>query len=148
VPEKLVIVRGKHEGEEFDLAETPVMLGSGSDCGIRLTDPGVLEQHAVLEKEDGTWHVRAVDSSRQIESEGRLMMAIRMDHGTTFQLGHALAQFLAVLFQPILDDLIRTTAELRFFRRPRLSLHLAFIVFSHIKPSLLGCDQSIAIKNN
>jgi len=91
--EKIIVVGGAEEGREFDLAGARAVLGSDSRCEIRLSEAGVLPAHALLERRGGAWVIRALDTSRPIESEGRLLTELRVEHGTTFHLGGARLRF-------------------------------------------------------
>ena len=93
MPDKLVVMRGEQRGDELVLESPPVSVGSDPGCGLTLNDPGVLAQHAVLEQERGAWMLRALDVSHPIESAGRVLTEIRLDHGVTFQLGGSLLRF-------------------------------------------------------
>lgn len=91
--DRLVVIAGKEKGTEFVLSDSRVTLGSDPDCTVRLSDTGVLGKHAVLEKERQTWYLRALDTSRPLTSEGKVLMELRIEHGSTFHLGEARLRF-------------------------------------------------------
>jgi len=91
--EKLLVLGQEGNGSEFLLTSSPITLGAGADCDIRLTGTTVGEAHAVLEKGGAGWHLRSLDASRPIESEGRVLTEMRLDHGTVFRLGDCRLRF-------------------------------------------------------
>jgi MoxR-like ATPase len=91
--ERIVCLRGASEGQEFALALPRIGVGAGADCGIRLTDDGVLGNHALLERRNDAWLLRALDTSRPIEADGRLLTELRLQHGVTFRIGAAELRF-------------------------------------------------------
>jgi MoxR-like ATPase len=93
--EKLVVLAGEQKGAELPLSDSPLILGSDTDCGVRLTGGGILGKHAQLQKKRGVWFLEALDVAKPIESDGRLLMEMRLEHGATFQVGAAALRFAA-----------------------------------------------------
>ena len=91
--EKIIIDNGAAQAAGFVLEETAVAIGSDAGCGIRLQDTAVLPRHAMLEKSRGQWRLRALDAARPIESGGRLMPELRLDHGCAFRIGLTTLRF-------------------------------------------------------
>jgi len=113
--DKLVVERGKNKGVEFALSDPPILIGSDKGCGIRLDGDRTLGEHAVLDREMGSWRLRALDPSRPIESEGRTLVEMRMEHGVTFQLGPTFLRFVTaraiIERSPVPDGVIENQEE-------------------------------------
>ncbi len=92
--DKLRIVGGRGRGAEHELREERVLVGSDPGCAVVLADDGVLGRHAVLERRNGTWTLRALDTGRPIAAAGRLVQEMRLEHGATFSLGEAELRFM------------------------------------------------------
>lgn len=66
----LRIVSGLHAGASRPLsAQETLLIGSGSDCDIVLSDPGVAPHHAFIMRMGGTISLRAVDAPLQIDGQ-------------------------------------------------------------------------------
>ena len=92
---RIAVEQGQQAGQTLELAGSRIVIGSAPDCGLRLTDAGVLDRHAVLEHVRGAWYLRAVEVASPVESEGRLLMEMRLDHARAFQIGEARLRFAA-----------------------------------------------------
>jgi hypothetical protein len=57
MPAKLVIVAGEPQGKEFWIEDEVLRIGSGPNCGVRLTSPDVPAHAATLEYHDGSYSV-------------------------------------------------------------------------------------------
>jgi len=90
---KIIVIGGKSKGAKFSFTDSPLTLGTDSSCDIKLIDAGILDRHAVIEKERGSWRLRALDAAQPIEFEGRALMEICLTHGSTFRLGETLLRF-------------------------------------------------------
>src|SRR5688572_138631 len=63
----LRILSGLHIGASRPLAEKEMILvGSGEDCDIVLSDPGVAPHHALIGLLGGTFSVRALDAPLRV----------------------------------------------------------------------------------
>ncbi len=91
--DKLLILSGSRQGAEVPLSGLHFIIGSGADCAIVLSDPGVLPRHALLEHAGDAWRIRALDTSKPIEADGRLFTEMRIEHGFTFHLGSVQIRF-------------------------------------------------------
>ena len=91
--EKLTVLRGRNKGKEFTLDGARLTIGSDADTGIRLQEEGVAGKHAILDRHDDAWYLRSLDPLRPIDTDGRLLTEIRLDHGMTFTLGEVQMRF-------------------------------------------------------
>ena len=94
MPAKLVIEEGECAGQKYSFSESPLTLGSGEQCEIRVSGAGILERHLILERRGAAWHMRVLDGALPIEVDGRTETAVRLHHGCLFRIGPAAFRFL------------------------------------------------------
>jgi MoxR-like ATPase len=138
--DKLVVLRGAAKGAEFSVFGGKVLIGSDEDCPVRLRDEGVLGKHAILEQDGhAVWRLRSIDTARPIESDGKLVTELRIEHGITFNIGAAQLRFVtprtAIESSPMagttFTDQAQAVAELNKAREALLAQVGSIIVGQH-----------------
>ena len=81
-PSKVVVVDGPSAGTSASLDGDPVLIGRGSDAGIRLDDDYVSTRHARIGSSGGTFYVEDLGSTN-----GTYIGAQRITQATAVQLG-------------------------------------------------------------
>jgi|SRR4051812_14735003 len=81
-PTHVAIVEGANAGETVSLDEAPILIGRGSDAGIRLDDDYVSTRHARIAQSGEQWFVEDLGSTN-----GTYIGSHRLTQPTTLQLG-------------------------------------------------------------
>jgi pSer/pThr/pTyr-binding forkhead associated (FHA) protein len=81
-PTHVAIIEGANEGERVSLDEAPILIGRGSDAGIRLDDDYVSTRHARIASSGDQWFVEDLGSTN-----GTYIGSHRLTQPTTLQLG-------------------------------------------------------------
>jgi pSer/pThr/pTyr-binding forkhead associated (FHA) protein len=81
-PTHIAIVEGANAGEQVSLDEAPVLIGRGSDAGIRLDDDYVSTRHARIASSGDQWFVEDLGSTN-----GTYIGSHRLTQPTILQLG-------------------------------------------------------------
>ena len=86
----LVIVEGAEEGARFTLDgshPTPLLVGQGPACHVRVTDPQVSRRHAAIELERGKVRLRDLGSTNGTLVEGVAILDAYVAPGETIRMG-------------------------------------------------------------
>jgi hypothetical protein len=96
-PVGLRVARGVHTGALISLAPGDVLLvGSGEDCDVILTDAGVARHHCVLSLRGASLMMRPLDAAVLLDGEHRdAGEALPATHGTRLELGTAMLEIVA-----------------------------------------------------
>ena len=81
-PTHVAVVDGANAGEKVSLDEAPVLIGRGSDAGIRLDDDYVSTRHARIASSGDQWFVEDLGSTN-----GTYIGSHRLTQPTILQLG-------------------------------------------------------------
>jgi pSer/pThr/pTyr-binding forkhead associated (FHA) protein len=81
-PSKVVVMDGPSAGSSASLDGEPVLIGRGSDAGIRLDDDYVSTRHARIGSANGTFYVEDLGSTN-----GTYIGSQRLTQATAIQLG-------------------------------------------------------------
>jgi pSer/pThr/pTyr-binding forkhead associated (FHA) protein len=81
-PTHIAVVDGANAGEKVSLDEAPVLIGRGSDAGIRLDDDYVSTRHARIASSGDQWFVEDLGSTN-----GTYIGSHRLTQPTILQLG-------------------------------------------------------------
>ena len=91
---KVIVIGGQHAGERFVFSEAPILIGSSEECAIRLTDRGVLPNHASIDRTStGGWLLATVGDAGDIEVRGQPVAEIPLEPGLVFRLGGVALRF-------------------------------------------------------
>ena len=89
-----LLVSGPESGQQTYELTTPVtMLGRGTDCDLRLVDPGVSRHHAELRLEDGQVVLLDLGSTNGTFVNGQPVRRVLLDDGTRVTLGRTTLVF-------------------------------------------------------
>jgi hypothetical protein len=82
-------LRCRIDGEDrtFSLAGDRVRIGRGADNEVRLSDPSVSRNHAVIEREGGGWVIRDLGSTNGTRLDGERVPRGVLAPGATLQIG-------------------------------------------------------------
>jgi pSer/pThr/pTyr-binding forkhead associated (FHA) protein len=81
-PTHVLVVEGGNAGQRAELADAPVLIGRGSDAGIRLDDDYVSTRHARIAASGDQWFVEDLGSTN-----GTYIGTVRITQPTTLTLG-------------------------------------------------------------
>ncbi len=81
-PTHVAIVEGANAGENISLDDAPLLIGRGSDAGIRLDDDYVSTRHARIAASGDQWFVEDLGSTN-----GTYLGSQRLTQPTSLQLG-------------------------------------------------------------
>lgn len=84
---------GAGEGRTYDLQTPMTLLGRGTDCDLRLVDPGVSRHHAELRVEDGQVVLVDLGSTNGTFVNGQPVRRIALSDGTHVTLGRTTLVF-------------------------------------------------------
>jgi hypothetical protein len=84
---RLVILSGPRKGERITVPIEPMTIGRGSGCGLRIEDPEIAYEHAVVEHHNGGLLVRDLGSmGRTLVNKREVQRAI-LHHGDMIEVG-------------------------------------------------------------
>ena len=81
-PTHVIVTEGSNVGERADLENAPVLIGRGSDAGIKLDDDYVSTRHARIAASGDQWFVEDLGSTN-----GTYIGTVRITQPTTITLG-------------------------------------------------------------
>jgi pSer/pThr/pTyr-binding forkhead associated (FHA) protein len=81
-PTHVVVTEGSNVGERAELDHAPILIGRGSDAGIRLDDDYVSTRHARIAASGDQWFVEDLGSTN-----GTYIGTVRITQPTTITLG-------------------------------------------------------------
>lgn len=70
-----------------------LIIGRGSDCGIRLSDRTASRQHAHVRRANGAWFLQDLSSGRGTFVNGRRIQATRLNNGDQIVIGSSTLVF-------------------------------------------------------
>ncbi len=81
-PTHVIVTEGSNVGERADLEHAPILIGRGSDAGIKLDDDYVSTRHARIAASGDQWFVEDLGSTN-----GTYIGTVRITQPTTITLG-------------------------------------------------------------
>ena len=78
----MIVTEGSNVGERADLEHAPILIGRGSDAGIKLDDDYVSTRHARIAASGDQWFVEDLGSTN-----GTYIGTVRITQPTTITLG-------------------------------------------------------------
>ena len=78
----MIVTDGSNVGERADLDRAPILIGRGSDAGIKLDDDYVSTRHARIAASGDQWFVEDLGSTN-----GTYVGSSRISQATAIQLG-------------------------------------------------------------
>jgi type III secretion system YscD/HrpQ family protein len=67
---RLEVFSGLHRGAQVQLEQRPwYLIGAAEDCDVVLRDPGVHPHHFLVSQDGGSWVLRALDASLQVDGK-------------------------------------------------------------------------------
>jgi MoxR-like ATPase len=90
--DKLVMLEGEESVAEHVLDAKQVAIGSDAACAIR--NAKLTARHAVVERSNGAWTLKALPGG-PLEQDGRTLSALRLEHGVSFSLNGVAFKYLS-----------------------------------------------------
>lgn len=87
MPYRIVILNGELRGARFDVAASPLVIGKGADCLVRLSDPGCAETHAEVSHRDRELFIRSLGETPAFLVNETASRESRLKHGDVIQIG-------------------------------------------------------------
>ena len=84
---------GVETGSTYELQTPVTLLGRGTDCDLRMVDPGVSRHHAELRVEDGQVVLVDLGSTNGTFVNGQPVRRVALTDGTTITLGRTTLVF-------------------------------------------------------
>jgi pSer/pThr/pTyr-binding forkhead associated (FHA) protein len=81
-PTHVIVTEGSNAGQRAELDQAPILIGRGSDAGIRLDDDYVSTRHARIAASGDQWFVEDLGSTN-----GTYIGTVRITQPTTITLG-------------------------------------------------------------
>lgn len=110
---RLIILNGEQRGERRDIGTHPLRVGSDPESGLRLNDPDVLPDHAVLTPGEDSLTIRCFSQTNPIQVNGVETSEAALRHGDVAQVGTT-RLFVQALGNPV------AWGNLARFRRARI----------------------------
>ncbi len=84
---RLVVLNGPTRGERITIPMEPMTIGRGEDCGLRLSDPEVAQEHAILEHTDDGLLVHDLGTMNRILVNKHEVREAHLKHGDVIEIG-------------------------------------------------------------
>ncbi len=91
---RLFVIAGPDRGRELMIGDGGGRLGRSSSCDLRLGDPSISREHALVEIVDGGAHLVATAATNPIRVNGRSVERRRLAPGDVVELGSTTLQYL------------------------------------------------------
>lgn len=92
-PSVAIVVQGASSGLQVPLAETPLVIGRGADCELRIEDEYVSTRHAVLKPQGATWYVEDMGSTNgTFVGESRIHGPTAVGSGVPVRIGKTIIE--------------------------------------------------------
>ncbi len=86
-PQELIYENGPMAGQKIGLSGEELAIGRTAANDIRLTDPSVSSQHAIIRRKDGRWHIQDLDSYKGVRVNKRKCRSRTLNSGDIIHIG-------------------------------------------------------------
>ena len=86
---QLVVIEGPDMGRAARLGSEELIVGTGAECGLQLTDTRVSRKHLSLRADEGRFLARDLESRNGTYFEGSRLFAAHVPLGATLRVGHS-----------------------------------------------------------
>jgi pSer/pThr/pTyr-binding forkhead associated (FHA) protein len=100
----VVVVKGHAEGMEYLIERASTIIGRDKHAQVRLKDPLVSREHAVILCRDGKITLKDLGSTNGTLINSVSIKEADLHHGDTFRVGDTVLQF-------VLEDTVRTSTQ-------------------------------------
>jgi len=100
----VVVVKGHTEGMEYLIERASTVIGRDKHVQVRLKDPLMSREHAVILFRDGKFTLKDLESTNGTLMNGVSVKEADLHHGDTFRMGDTVLQF-------VLEDTGRTSTH-------------------------------------
>ncbi len=90
---RFIVMHGQDRGESFVIQTSPLVLGSGTDCELQLTDPTVSRRHMEIRLSEGGLLLRDLGSTNGSFVKGARFRELELGYGTEIQVGQTLLKY-------------------------------------------------------
>ncbi|HLP77534.1 MAG TPA: FHA domain-containing protein [Candidatus Paceibacterota bacterium] len=90
---QLEILSGKSAGTKWSARRFPVHIGRSPECGLKIEEPGVWDQHLELSLEPADGFILEAHPSAPVILNGQAVQRTALRNGDTIQLGAATLRF-------------------------------------------------------
>ncbi|MCG5054254.1 MAG: sigma 54-interacting transcriptional regulator [Myxococcales bacterium] len=90
---RFIVLHGQDRGESFVLETSPLLLGSGNDCQLQLTDPTVSRRHLEIRLADGGLLLRDLGSTNGSFVKGARFRELELGYGMEIQVGQTVMKY-------------------------------------------------------
>jgi pSer/pThr/pTyr-binding forkhead associated (FHA) protein len=92
-PAAAIVVEGASVGQSAPLGDTPIVIGRGAECELRIDDEYVSTRHAVLRPQGGQWYVEDLGSTNgTFVGEARVHKPTAVGPGTPVRVGKTILE--------------------------------------------------------
>ena len=90
----VVILKGYAEGMEYPIDKAYAVIGRSANAQVRIKDPLVSREHAVIVYHDGVFLLKDLDSTNGTHMRGASIRQRKLRHGDKFLVGDTTFQFI------------------------------------------------------
>jgi len=126
--DRLVLIAGPGQGQEFVLGTDRIVVGRGEECEISVNHPSVSRVHAEIRRvAEGRWEAVDLSSANGVRINGVEMPQSLLDSRDVIELGDVILKFLPAgeIYIPGPDEALRIEAK---GRGVPLSLKIGFVL--------------------
>jgi pSer/pThr/pTyr-binding forkhead associated (FHA) protein len=108
--DRLVLIAGPGQGQEFVLATERLVIGRGEECEVSVNHPSVSRVHAEIRRiGDGRWEIVDLSSANGVRVNGSELPNSLLDSRDVIELGDVVLKFLPAgeIYIPGPDDALR-----------------------------------------
>jgi len=90
----VAILKGHAGGMEYPIDNAYAVIGRSANAQVRIKDPLVSREHAVIVYHDGDFLLKDLDSTNGTHMRGASIRQRKLRHGDKFRVGDTLLQFI------------------------------------------------------
>jgi hypothetical protein len=87
MPYRIIILNGEQRGERVEVSESPLVIGKGSTCPLRVNDPHCGEAHAELSRKGVDLFIKSLGEPLIIQVNERVLHESPLKNGDVVQIG-------------------------------------------------------------